>query len=188
MANKVLMGFSDLYIGTYTVTNGTVTLGTPYHQAGAVGFSPEPQGDENIFYADNVGYYTSYSGGTRQGDLEVAMFDDEFKSQFLGYVQTADGGLGEVKNAVKPNVYVMWAVEGDQEKRKIIMYNGSLGDINREYATIEDSKEPATETIPATFVGDNATGLTIVQYKPGDTGYDTLFTTPPVPALATSGS
>ena len=41
MANKVLFGFSDLYVGTYTVAeDGTVTLGTPYHQAGAVGFSP----------------------------------------------------------------------------------------------------------------------------------------------------
>ena len=43
MANKVLFGFSDLYIGTYTVSGGTVTMGTPYHQAGAVGFSPEAQ-------------------------------------------------------------------------------------------------------------------------------------------------
>ena len=32
MANKVLFGFSDLYIGTYTVgAGGTVTMGTPYH-------------------------------------------------------------------------------------------------------------------------------------------------------------
>lgn len=184
MANKVLMGFSDLYVGTYTVTNGTVTLGNPYHQAGAVGFAPEPQGDENTFYADNVGYYTSYSGGTRQGDLEVAMFDDAFKTQFLGYRETADGGLAEIKNATKPSIYAMWEVQGDAEARRVIMYNGTLGDINREYSTLEDTKEPVTETLPATFVGDNATGITIAQYKPGDAGYDTLFTSPPVPQLA----
>ena len=184
MANKVLMGFSDLYVGTYTVTNGTVTLGTPYHQAGAVGFSPEPQGEENKFYADNIEYYMSYSGGTRQGDLEVAMFDDEFKTQFLGYRETADGGLAEVKNPTKPRIYAMWKILGDAEDRKVIMYNGSLGNINREYSTLEDNKEPATETVPVTFVGDNGTGITIAHYKPGDAGYDTLFTTPPVPALA----
>lgn len=183
MANKVLMGFSDLYVGTYEVNNGVVTLGTPYHQAGAVGFKPEPQGDENTFYADNIGYYTSYSGGKRQGDLEVAMFDDEFKTQFLGYRETADGGLAEVKNANKPSIYAMWKILGDAEDRKVIMYNGSLGEINREYSTLEDNKEVVTETVPATFVGDNGTGITIAQYKPGDAGYDTLFTTPPVPAL-----
>ena len=61
MANKVLMGFSDLYIGTYTVgEGGTVTMGTPYHQAGAVSFSPSESSDRNDFYADNVAYYSSF--------------------------------------------------------------------------------------------------------------------------------
>lgn len=185
MANKVLMGFSDLYIGTYEVTNGTVTLGTPYHQKGAVGFSPEPQSDQETFYADNIAFYTSYSGGTREGDLEVAMFDDEFKTQFLGYKKTKEGGLAEVKNAVKPNVYITFEIQGDAEARRVIMYNGSLGDVNREYSTLEESKTPVTESVPTTFVGDNNTGITVVQYKPGDSGYATLFTTPPVPAFST---
>ena len=50
--NKVLFGFSDLYIGTYTVDDATgdVTLGTPYHQTGAVGWSPEGQGENYTFY------------------------------------------------------------------------------------------------------------------------------------------
>ena len=183
--NKVLFGFSDLYIGTYEVAaDGTVTLGAPYHQAGAVGFSPEPQSDKEDFYADNVPYYTSYSGGTREGDLEVAKFDDDFKEQFLGYQRTTGGGLAEIKGAVKPSVYVMFSIDGDQEKEKIIMYNGSLGDITREYSTLEDTKTPVTESIPTTFIGDNATGITVDTYKPGDSGYDTLFTNPPVPGLA----
>lgn len=183
--NKVLFGFSNLYIGTYeTASDGTVTLGVPYKQAGAVGFSPEPQGDKNDFYADNVPYFTSFSGGTREGDLEVAKFDDDFKEQFLGYARTADGGLAELKNAVKPNIYVMFQLDGDAEKEKIIMYNGSLGSITREYTTLEDSVEPVTETIPTSFSGDNATGITVVTYKPDDAGYDTLFTNPPTPALA----
>lgn len=183
--NKVLFGFSNLYIGTYTVgANGTVTMGTPYKQPGAVGLTAEPQDEQNVFYADNVPYYTSYSGGTREGDLEVARFDDDFKEQFLGYVRTASGGIGEVKNATKPNVYICFELNGNAEALRIIMYNGTLGSIEREYATTEDSIEPQTETIPVTFAGDNATGLTTVTYKPGDTGYDTLFTAPPVPALA----
>ena len=54
MANKVEFGISNLYVGTYTVgTTGTVTMGTPYHQAGAVSFSPEEQSESNTFYADN---------------------------------------------------------------------------------------------------------------------------------------
>lgn len=184
MANKVLMGFSDLYIGTYTVgEDGKVTMGTPYHQAGAVGFSPSESSDRNDFYADNVAYYSSFGNAPIEGDLTVAMFDDAFKTQFLGYVSTADGGLAQVKNPVKPSVYMAFEVQGDQEARRVIFYNGTLGEITREYNTIEDTREPQTESIPTSFAGDNGTGIKMVTYKPGDAGYATLFTAPPAPAL-----
>lgn len=184
MANKVEFGISNLYVGTYNVAaDGTVTLGTPYHQAGAVSFSPDEDSENTKFYADNVVYYSSYTGGSFEGDLEVAKFDDDFKTDFLGYVAKTDGGLAVVKNATKPSVYIMFQVEGDAESRRIIMYNCSLGGISREYATIEDTKEPATESISVTVAGDNATGVSMVSYGQSATGYATLFTAPPVPSL-----
>lgn len=183
MANKVEFGISNLHVGTYTVgTTGTVTLGTPYHQPGAVSFSPEEQSEQNNFYADNVIYWSGYSGGSLEGDLEVAKFDDAFKTQFLGYTAKTDGGLALIKGATKPNVYIAFEVEGDAEKRRVIMYNASLGGIVREYSTTEESKEPATETIAVTVAGDNATGVTMVTYNQGTTGYTNLFTNPPVPS------
>lgn len=182
MANKVEFGISNLYVGTYTVaTDGTVAMGSPYHQAGAVSFSPDENSDKTDFYADNVIYWSGYSGGTFEGDLEVAKFDDTFKKNFLGYIEKGDGGLAVVKNAVKPNVWIAFQVEGDAESRRCIMYNCSLGGITREYATIEESKEPATETIAVTVAGDNATGISMVSYNQTATGYSTLFTNPPAP-------
>lgn len=184
MANKVEFGISQLHIGTYTVSGDTVTLGTPYHQKGAVSFSPEEQSESNNFYADNIIYWSGYSGGSIEGDLEVAMFDDEFKKQFLGYRELTNGGLANVKNATKPDVYIAFQVEGDAESRRVILYNCSLGAITREYNTIEESKEPATETVAVTAVGDNATGVTMAVFKPADAGYATLFTAPEAPELA----
>ena len=182
MANKVEFGISNLYVGTYSVaTNGTVTMGTPYHQAGAVSFSPEEQSESNKFYADNVVYWSQYTGGTFEGDLEVAKYDDTFKTQYLGYISKADGGIALLKNATKPNVYIAFQVEGDAESRRIIMYNCSLGGITREYATEEETIEPATETISVTVAGDNATGVSMVAYGKATTGYSTLFTNPPAP-------
>ena len=182
MANKVEFGISNLYVGTYTVaTDGTVTMGSPYHQAGAVSFSPDENSDKTDFYADNVIYWSGYSGGTFEGDLEVAKFDDTFKKNFLGYIEKGDGGLAVVKNATKPNVWIAFQVEGDAESRRCIMYNCALGGINREYSTIEESKEPATETIAVTVAGDNATGISMVSYNQTATGYSTLFTHPPAP-------
>lgn len=186
MANKVLFGFSDLYVGTYSVSNGVVTMGSPYHQAGAVGFSPEASDDQSVFYADNTAYYTVYGNGSYEGDLEVAMFDDQFKTDFLGYVVLDDGGLAQVKNATKPNIYMMFEIQGDDAARRVIFYNGSLGNISRSYNTTEDTVEPVTETISVSFTGDNDTGITMVTYEEGDTGYSTLFTNPPAPALPAS--
>lgn len=182
--NKVLFGFSDLYIGTYEVgAGGTVTLGTPYHQAGAVGFSPEMSDDRNDFWADNIAYYSNFSDAPIEGDLEVAMFDDAFKTQFLGYKALTNGGLANVKNVVKPNVYIAFQVEGDAESRRVILYNCSLGAIVREYSTIEENKEPITETLGVTCIGDNTSGVTMAVFKPADAGYATLFTAPTAPVL-----
>lgn len=183
MPNKVEFGISNLHVGTYVDNNGTITLGTPYHQKGAVSFSPEEQSDKSDFYADNIIYWSGYTGGSFEGDLEVALFDDDFKTSFLGYKRLTNGGLATVKNATKPNVYIAFAVERDQESRRCIFYNCTLGVITREFSTIEDTKEPTTETLNMTCIGDNASGVSKAVLKPGDAGYDTLFTSPAAPEL-----
>lgn len=184
MANKVLFGISNLHVGTWTEGQNGPTLGTPYHQKGAVSMSPDEQSEKTAFYADNIEYYASFSGGTFDGELEVAMFDDDFKTQFLGYQTLTNGGLALVKNAIKPKVYIAFEVEGDAEKRRVIFYNCEFGSISREYSTIEETKEPQTATISFTASGDNATGVTMATFKPADAGYNTLFTAPTAPALS----
>ncbi len=187
---KVQFGISELHIGTYTETTTTqgttVTLGTPYHQKGAVSFSPEVESNQNDFYADNIVYWSGYSGGKIEGDLEVAMFDDAFKTQFLGYKTLTSGGLANVKNPTKPNVYIAFQTETDGTPIRVILYNCALGNISRTYETIGEQKEPKTATLPVTCTGDNTTGVTMATFKQGDTGYSTLFTAPTAPAIATT--
>lgn len=184
MANKVEFGISNLHVGTWTESGGTVTLGTPYHQKGAVSFSPEQDSENSQFYADDITYWSEYTEGAFEGDLEVALFDDTFKTQFLSYATLADGGLAVLKNATKPNVYIAFEVKGDSEKRRCIFYNCSLGVINREYETIGENKEPSTEKLGITCTGDNISGAMKAVYKPGDAGYDTLFTNPTAPSVS----
>lgn len=184
--NKVTFGLENVYIGTYTVgEGGTVTLGTPYHQPGAVNLSLDPEGDESTFYADNVAYFSQFVDNGFSGTLEVAKFDDAFKTQFLGWVALASstGGIAQVKGAVKPACYLIWEFKGDSQKRRIVAYNVSLGNIQREYATIEDSIEVATETLDITVTGDNGTGIVMSIFPEDAAAYNDLFTAPPVPAL-----
>lgn len=183
--NKVEFGISNLHVGAWNVSDqGVVTLGTPYHQNGAISFSPEQDSNENVAYADDIAYWSEYTDGPFSGDLVAMLFDDEFKTQFMGYRRLTNGGLANVKNAVKSNVYVAFEIKGDKEKRRAIFYNCSLGAINRSYETIEEEKTPANETLPITCIGDNATCVTMATLKPGDAGYDTLFTAPTAPELA----
>ena len=183
MANKVEFGISQLHVGTYTIVSGSPVLGTPYHQKGAISFSPEEQSDKTNFYADNIVYYGTFSGGSFEGDLEVAKFDDKFKTDFLGYKATTDSGLAVVKNAERPDVYVAFQVEGDVEKRRIILLNAQLGPIKREYSTIEDTKEPATESLTVSVMGDLNSGISMISYKENTTGYSAVFSSPSVPAI-----
>lgn len=185
MANKVEFGISNLHVGTYEVSDqGVVTLGTPYHQKGAVSFTPEETVNQNDFHADDYVYWNGYSGGKITGDITVALFDDVFKTQFLGYKALTNGGLANVRDAQKPNVYIAFEVKGDQEKRRVIFYNGVFGAINRTFSTIEENKEPVTEAISITFTGDENTGVTKATLRPTDAGYETLFTAPTAPVFA----
>lgn len=184
MASKVLFGISNLHVGTWTDDGaGNVTLGTPYHQKGAVSMSPSANSEKSAFYADNIEYYATFNDGTFEGEIEVAMFDDAFKTQFLGYVTLTNGGLAVVKNATKPKVYIAFEVEGDAENRRVIFYNCEFGAITREYSTVEDTIEPQTATIDFTCTGDNYSGVSMATLKEGDAGYETLFTAPAAPEI-----
>lgn len=186
MANKVLFGISNLYVGTYSESGGTVTLGAPVAVKGAVSFSPAESSSQNDFYADNIIYWSGYSNIKIEGEIEVAMFDDTFKTTFLGYETLTNGGIASVKNPSKPNVCVFFEVDGDDEKRRVALYNCTLGSITRSYNTITETKEPQTETLPVTCIGDVVSGVTMATFKPNDTGYSVLFTAPTAPVIATT--
>lgn len=181
---RVVFGISNLHVCTYMVDDeGQVILGTPYHQKGAVGFTPEESQDQTRFFADNILYWDEYSGGNFSGDLEVAKFDKDYKKNFLGYVELDDGGLTRLKKAGRPHVCVMFQVETDIDPIRVIFYNCTQGNIQREYHTIEENREPVTETIPISVLGDEATGISKVVYEYGKAGYDSLFSNPPIPTL-----
>ena len=189
MAEKVRFGVSNLYFGTYEVdSNGDVTLGSPMHVPGTVNISMEAESEESSFFADNIKYWTGYSDNGYTGEIENALFSDTFKTTFMNYVQLDDGGIAQIKGQQNSPVYFMFEGSGDAEHRRMIVYNVSLGQINREYATVEDTIEPQTATLPFTANGDNGTGIVYASYKETDAVYSTMFTTPPVPTLPAGSS
>lgn len=182
MANKVVFGVSQLHVGLYNVsTTGVVTLGTPYALPGTVNISIEPDSEETKFYADNMVYWSSYSDNGLTGEIENAFFPDDFKTTFMNYKSLSNGGVAQIKGMQNKPVYFAFQAEGDEHARRGIFYNVTLGQITREYATTEDTVEPATATLPFTVNGDNTTHVTRVAFTEGASAYTTLFTSPPVP-------
>jgi phi13 family phage major tail protein len=181
--NKVEFGTSNFHIGLYTVTASGVTLEKPMHVPGMRALSLEAEAEESKFHADDTIYFSDYNDNGLKGDLNMALFPDEFKIKFLNYAEMEDGGIGQVKGMPGKQVYFAFEGKGDNQKRRHIFFNASLGAIKREHKTIEDGKEVEEESIAITVVGDNASGLLKVSYSPEDTGYKTLFETPTIPKV-----
>ncbi len=183
--NKVEFGISNLWAGTYSESGGTATLGTPLRMPGARSLTLDAETSENKFYADDVVYWADYTDNGFKGDLTVAIFGDDFKTTFLGYVELADGGFADIKGATKPAAYLMFEGKGDAKKRRFILLNVKFGSISREYKTVEENKEPVEEKIPVTVLGSNITGITRVAYTQGASGYSGLCTStaPTAPVL-----
>lgn len=186
---KVEFGLSNVHVGSYTVgEDGEVTLGTPMHIPGAVGLTLEEESELYQFFADDGAYYSEYTGASETGELTMALFPDDFKTQFLGYVKTDDGGVAKVKGAKKTPIYIVFEGQTDDKRRRHILYNVTCGSITREWATVEDQPEVMTDVLGITVVGDSKTGIVKATYKEGDSGYASLITAPTAPALPTDDS
>jgi phi13 family phage major tail protein len=181
--NIVEFGLKNLHIGPYTVgQDGTATLGEGVAVPGLVSLGLEAESELYKFFADNVVYYSEYTDQGESGDLTMALIPDQFKIDYLGFKEMADGGIAKIKGVQGQAFWMAFEGEGDKHKRRHVMLNVIGGAIQREYRTIGESKEVDTEVVPLTINGDNASGIVKISYNPTDAGYDTAFTAPTVPA------
>ena len=98
--NKVKFGIKNCFYAVATIAdNGSATYANPVALKGAVSLSLEAQGDNSPFYADDITYYMAAINSGYQGDLELALIPDSFKTDVLGYATDANGVLYEDADA-----------------------------------------------------------------------------------------
>ena len=152
MGNKVLYGIRNVHVAKLTeASDGTITYGTPIAIPGAVGFSPEPQGETTTFYADDMAYYIAQSNSGYQGDLELAITPEEFLTTILGQTADANGALIENADDRAARFALMFEGEGDSTGRRWVYYDCTATRPNREHSTTEESIEVGTETMTITI-------------------------------------
>jgi phi13 family phage major tail protein len=177
--NKVKFGLSNVHIAKITEQDGQLTYGTPFAMPGAVALSADPEGETTPFYADNIQYYVAVSNNGYTGELEIAMAVKEFLTQILGQQEDTNGALFESSDDVNARFALMGEIEGDVKKRRFVYYDCTAARPSSEMNTVEDTKEPQTDTIEITMSPRATDRVIKAVIEPNETNkavYDTFFT------------
>ncbi len=178
-SNKVKFGLSNVHIAKITETDGAITYGTPFAMPGAVSLTAEPEGETTPFYADNIQYYVAVANNGYTGDLEIAMTPKEFLTQILGQEEDTNGAIFESADDVNARFALMGEIDGDVKKRRFIYYDCTATRPSAEMNTVEESKEPQTDTISITMAPRSSDKVIKAVIEPNETNqnvYDTFFT------------
>lgn len=146
--NKVKFNICNVHYAVLTQEDGgKYSWGTPVPLPGAVSISLEPQGEPEIFYADGIAYYTINNNQGYDGDLEIAMIPESFRTEVL--METADTNHVLLENATSEtgNFALLFEFDGDAKKIRHVFYNCSAARPTVEGKTTEETKEVQSETL-----------------------------------------
>ena len=172
--NKVKFNICNVHYALITVDDdGDVTFGTPVAMPGAVSLSLEPNGEPSNFYADGYAYYTISNNMGYEGDLELAMVPESFRTDVLKESLDDNSVLVESANVETANFALLFEFDGDVKKIRHVLYNCSAARPNIESTTNEEEIEVQTETLAIT-AAPLANGY--VKARTGDSTTDTVYT------------
>lgn len=189
--SKVQFGLRNVYIAKITETTDpltgdvTVTYATPFALPGGVNLSLSPEGDENVFYADDSRYYVIATNAGYSGSLEIAMVTDKFAKDILGYIEDQNHLLVESKDVQPASFALLYEVQTDIKARRYCFYNVTVGRAEVNAATTEESTEVQTATLDITASAARDTGYVKVSTTDDtpDAAYNSFFTAVPTVSL-----
>ena len=171
--NKVKFNICNVHYALQTVAeDGTVAFGTPVAMPGAVSLALDANGEPSNFYADGYAYYTISNNMGYDGDLELAMVPESFRTDVLKEELDSNKVLVENANVETANFALLFEFDGDVRKIRHVLYNCAASRPGIESQTNEDEIEVQTETLALTAT-PLASGY--VKAKTGDDTTDAVY-------------
>lgn len=149
MADKVKFGIKNVHFFPIdSVDNtGVPTYGSVIDVKGTTSLSLDAQSSISKFYADNMVYYQTSSNNGYEGELSVALIPDAVLTEILGYTKDSEGVITETGTAVPKAFAMTFEEDGDTTGTKFVLYNCTLTKPSRSFATTEEERTPATQTL-----------------------------------------
>ena len=148
MANKVKFNICNVHYALFDKSEeGVIKYKTPVPMPGAVSISLDPNGEPESFYADGIEYYTISNNMGYDGDLEIALIPESFRTDVLMEKSDSNKVLIESSNSETANFALLFEFDGDQKKIRHVMYNCSAARPTLEGETNEESREVQPETL-----------------------------------------
>ena len=171
--NKVKFNLKNAHYALLSIAeDGTVSYAVPTPMPGSVSISLDANGEPENFYADGVAYYVINNNMGYDGDLELAMIPESFRTEVLKEELDAKGVLIENADVELASFALLFEFDGDQKHIRHVLYNCSASRPGSEGKTNEDSTEVQTETltIKATPLANG-----MVKAKTGNTTDATVY-------------
>lgn len=146
--NKVRFGLENVYVAFKTDSGYDTPIAIP----GAVNLSMNPEGNQDVFYADNIPYVTFSSNSGYTGDLEMALIPDAVLAEMFGWEVDSNDAIVENASGTPKAFALLYEVKGDAKSRRNVFYNVTAARPSGSAATTTDTTDPNTETLNITMI------------------------------------
>ena len=173
-SNKVKFNLKNAHYAILTLgADDTPTYATPVRLPGAVSLSLSANGEPENFYADGIAYYVINNNMGYDGDLELALIPESFRTDVLQELKDTNGVLIETTDAELAHFALLFEFDGDKKHIRHVLYNCTASRPAIEGQTNEESRSVQTEklTIKAAPLPDGT-----VKAKTGDTTDNATYT------------
>src|SRR5690554_1738708 len=160
--NKITFGLEKVHIA-FLADEITPAWDAPVHVPGAVSLTPEPQGDENKFYADDGPYFVYTTNNGYNAELSIALVPNQILAEMLGWEIDSNGMLVEETDGVGREFALMGQVLGDQKNRRFVYYRCKAARPGKGHSTRTESIEPNPDALTLTIMPIEIAGKKVVK-------------------------